>query len=153
MDALRSFTSNNRGMLMNGVYIAAFLVVLFYLYKFLIEGSDLEVTLLNTEVDANTPLSYLIPAKEDLRVKTGGEYTLSFWMFITSWDYRAGLPKSVLQIYDANLVGPSSGSSLLTTIVTHCKALAFRVTGQKKISRATNTMEIDITHSKSRPST
>jgi len=117
MDALRSFTSNNRGMLMNGVYVAAFLVVLFYLYKFLIEGSELEVTLLNTEVDANTPLSYLIPAKEDLRVKTGGEYTLSFWMFITSWDYRAGLPKSVLQIYDSNSVGPSSGNSLLTTIL------------------------------------
>ena len=42
MDTVRSFASNNRGMIMNVVYVVAFLVVLYYLYKFLIAGNELE---------------------------------------------------------------------------------------------------------------
>ena len=114
MDALRNATMNNRGTIMNLVYIAAFLLVLYYLYKFLIAGSDLEVTLLNAEVPANEPMTYALPAKNpDVRVKPGGEYTISFWMYITSWDYRAGLAKSVLQILDTK----APNYSLLTTVL------------------------------------
>ena len=114
MDALRNATMNNRGTIMNLVYIAAFLLVLYYLYKFLIAGSDLEVTLLNAEVPANEPMTFALPAKNpDVRVKPGGEYTISFWMYITSWDYRAGLAKSVLQILDTK----APNYSLLTTVL------------------------------------
>jgi hypothetical protein len=112
MEALRNATVNNRGTIMNIVYIAAFLLVLYYLYKFLIAGSDLEVTLLNTEAPANEPMTYALPVKNpDVRVKPGGEYTISFWMYVTSWDYRAGLAKSVLQILDTK----ATNYSLLTT--------------------------------------
>lgn len=112
MEALRNAATNNRGTIINLVYIAAFLVVLYYLYKFLIAGSDLEVTLLNTEVPANEPMTFALPAKNpDVRVKPGGEYTISFWMYVTSWDYRAGLAKSVLQILDTK----ATNYSLLTT--------------------------------------
>jgi hypothetical protein len=114
MEALRNATVNNRGTIMNLVYIAAFLLVLYYLYKFLIAGSDLEVTLLNAEVPANEPMTFALPAKNpDVRVKPGGEYTISFWMYITSWDYRAGLAKSVLQILDTK----APNYSLLTTVL------------------------------------
>lgn len=112
MEALRNAATNNRSTIMNLVYIAAFLAVLYYLYKFLIAGSDLEVTLLNTEVPANEPMTYALPTKNpDVRVKPGGEYTISFWMYVTSWDYRAGLAKSVLQILDTK----ATNYSLLTT--------------------------------------
>ncbi len=114
MEALRNVATNNRGTIINLVYIVAFLVVLYYLYKFLIAGSDLEVTLLNTEVPANEPMTFALPAKNpDVRVKPGGEYTISFWMYITSWDYRAGLAKSVLQILDTK----APNYSLLTTVL------------------------------------
>jgi hypothetical protein len=112
MDILRNFTVTNRSSIVNVVYIAVFLAVVYYLYKFLIAGSDLEVTLLNTEVAANEPMSYALPVKNsDVRVKPGGEYTISFWMYISSWDYRAGLAKSVLQILDTK----ATNYSLLTT--------------------------------------
>lgn len=112
MESIRNFATLNRGMLFNAVYIVAFLVVLYYLYTFLVSGSDLEVTLLNTEVPANEPMTYALPPKNpDVRVKTGGEYTISFWMYISSWDYRAGLAKSVLQILDTK----ATNYSLLTT--------------------------------------
>jgi len=99
---------------MNVVYLIAFFVVIYYLYKFLIQGSDLEVSILEAEVDANKPQVLIIPnSNPDVRVKYGGEYTISFWMYITSWDYRAGLPKSVLQIVDSSL----PKSSLFTSVL------------------------------------
>ena len=112
--AARTFATANRSTLMNVAYVIVALVVVFYLYKFLIAASDLDLTLLNVEVPANKPMALPLPPKHpDLRVKQGGEYTISFWMYITSWDYRSGLPTSVLQIVDANL----GNSSLLTTIL------------------------------------
>jgi hypothetical protein len=99
---VRNFAGANRPMIINVVYVVAFLVALYYLYKFLIEGSDLEVTLLNYETDGNAANVFKLPGK-DVRVKQGGEYTISFWMYITSWEYRSGLAKSVLQILDANM--------------------------------------------------
>lgn len=113
MEAMRNSFAANRGTIMNAVYILAFLLALYYLYKFLTAGSDLEVALLNNEVDANTPDSYPLPDSQKVRVKAGGEYTLSFWMYINSWDYRAGLAKSVVQIVDS----ADTKNSLLTTIL------------------------------------
>lgn len=99
---VRNFAGANRPMIINVVYVVAFLVALYYLYKFLIQGSDLEVTLLNYEADGNASNAFKLPGK-DVRVKQGGEYTISFWMYITSWEHRAGLAKSVLQILDTNM--------------------------------------------------
>ena len=113
MEALRSQFTANRGSIMNVVYVVAFLVALYYLYKFLTSGSDLEINLLNAEADANTPQSFPLPEGQGLRVKTGGEYTISFWMYINSWDYRAGLAKSVLQIVDSE----SRSNALFTSIL------------------------------------
>lgn len=113
MDTIRSFGTNNRSTIINVIYIIAFLVALYYLYKFLVEGSDLEATLLRTEVDANKPMAYALPSKNGMRVKTGGEYTISFWMYVSSWDYRSGLPKSVLQIFDQTaIVTPRPSASV-----------------------------------------
>lgn len=113
MEVLRSFTTTNRGSIINTVYVIAFLIALYYLYKFLMAGSHLEVSLLDSETDANTPQSFPLPSSDTVRVKAGGEYTVSFWMYINSWDYRAGLAKSVLQIVDSG----DTNNSLLTTIL------------------------------------
>ncbi len=113
MEAVRNYFAGNRGTIMNVVYIVAFLLALYYLYKFLTAGSDMEISLLNNEVDANTAATYQFPDSQKVRVKAGGEYTLSFWMYINSWDYRAGLAKSVLQIVDS----ADTKNSLFTTIL------------------------------------
>jgi len=114
MNSVLAVTTNNSGILMNVAYVLTALVIVYYLYKFLIAASDLDVTLLNLEVPANKPRAFALPPKHpDVRVKQGGEYTISFWMYINSWDYRSGLPKSVLQIVDASL----GNASLLTTIL------------------------------------
>jgi hypothetical protein len=72
----------------------------------LFSSSDNEVALLEAEINANPnrPRILALPAANDtIRVKQGGVYTISFWMYITSWDFRSGLAKSVLQISDSNI--------------------------------------------------
>ena len=113
MEATRAYVSNNRGMLINILYVVVFVIALYYLYLFLVKGNELEVQVLNGEAVANKPAVYTLPKNPEVRVKQGGEYTISFWMYIHSWDYRSGLPKSVLQIVDSNL----RGSTLFTSIL------------------------------------
>lgn len=113
MEGVRNYAINNRGSIMNIVYVIGFLVALWVLYKFLISSSDLEVGLLNAEADANRPQSFPLPDGQQVRVKAGGEYTVSFWMYINSWDYRAGLAKSVLQIVDSSAPSHALFTSIL----------------------------------------
>lgn len=115
MDSAKSFVSANRGMIMNVVYVVAALVAFYLVYIYLFSTSDMEVTLLDTDIPANPAQFIQIPlptTNADLRVKQGGVYTISYWMYITSWDFRSGLPKSVLQIKDLNVT-----NDLLTTIL------------------------------------
>jgi hypothetical protein len=111
MDAARNYLIANRGSAFNVLYVVAFLVALYFIYKFFVSKSDLDVDVLNAETDANVQQVFDLPS--NVRVKTGGEYTISFWTYINSWDYRAGLAKSVLQIIDSNL----GSNALLTTIL------------------------------------
>lgn len=117
MESVRSFASNNRGLITNAVYIMAFLVVLYLIYYYLTAGDELQVDVLTEVVPANkrppTMLPPLASVNPRVRVNSGGEYTLSFWMYVNGWDYRSGLPKSVLQITDSEL----PNAYLLNTIL------------------------------------
>jgi hypothetical protein len=112
MEAARNFATNNRGTIINVVYVVAALLVVYYLYKFLLEGNPAEFVCQNGPTDANKAAAALITKKE-VRATTGGEYTLSFWMYISNWDYRSGLAKSVIQLVNKN----TPNYSLLTTIL------------------------------------
>lgn len=105
MDAARNIVAGNRSLIVNVIYIIAFLVVVYYLYKFYVAGSELDVDLLTMRKSANLPT--VLPITSDkrpkIRIRTGGEYTLSMWLYITSWDTRAGLPKAVFQLLDSGI--------------------------------------------------
>ena len=116
MDSVKSFVNQNRSVIINAVYAVAAMLVLYLIYAFLFSGADNELTLLDQDTVANpgTPYVFTLPLKnEKLRVKQGGVYTISFWMYITSWDFRSGLAKSVLQISDSGI----STNDLLTTVL------------------------------------
>ena len=116
MDSAKSFVNQNRSVIINIVYAVAALLALYLIYVFLFSGADNEITLLDQDMVANpgSPYVYTLPLRnEKLRVKQGGVYTISFWMYITSWDFRSGLAKSVLQISDSGV----STNDLLTTIL------------------------------------
>lgn len=112
MEALRGLANNNRGTIINVVYVVAFFVVLYYLYKFLIAGNELEFIVQSGPTEANVPGGSALN-KQDVLAKSGGEFTLSWWMYISNWDYRSGQAKSVIQLVDQK----TSDYSLLTTIL------------------------------------
>jgi len=107
MDTVRNFVSNNRGMIMNVVYMAVFAVILYLVYYYMTAGDELQINVLMDVQAGNkkpdTPLSAFGQINPLVRINTGGEYTFSFWMYVNGWDYRSGLPKSVLQITDSDL--------------------------------------------------
>lgn len=109
MDALRSFTAGNRANIMNVIYVVACLVALYYLYKFLVAGSYNDINVLDHEIDANKSTTFKLPTHT--RIKTGGEYTISYWMYINSWNHGSGLAKGVLEIRDSS----NTTHTLLTT--------------------------------------
>lgn len=116
MDATRTLFAQNRGLIINILYVIVALIVLYYIYMALFSSSDSEVTLLQAEINANRSKQTILalPRTNDLlRVKSGGAYTVSFWMYITSWDFRSGLAKSVLNIRDSSI----DTNYLLTTIL------------------------------------
>jgi hypothetical protein len=108
MDALRSFSSNNRGSIVNIIYIIAFLVALYYLYKFWVAGNEYDLDILLKKTPANgQPIvkPFVGPGIDQtlVRIRTGGEYTFSFWMYVDSWDYRPGKPKCVFTLQDKDM--------------------------------------------------
>jgi hypothetical protein len=105
METLRAYASNNRGSIINVIYVVAVLVGVYYLYKWLVSGSDMELVVLNKEVDGNVAQSFPLSNNYRLRVRRGGEYTLSFWMYIRNWD-DGGNKRGVLRIMEAGDSSP-----------------------------------------------
>ncbi len=114
MEAIRGFTNANRSMIVNAIYILAFLIVVYYIYKFLTAGSDLDFELTGDPLSASSISTDSIqritgrvdsngkPLYPKCRIKTGGEFTMSMWVYISSYDGAGfqGLPKSVFTILD-----------------------------------------------------
>jgi len=118
MDSVRSFANNNRGTIVNVVYIVAVLIVLYYAYMFLMAGSELHLDLVPQQVNAQVMQHFKFDPdgtnkKPFARITTGGEYTLSFWMYIKDWTVRSGMTKSVITIRDSSVKGSSLFAAMI----------------------------------------
>ncbi len=108
MDSIRGFASANRSMIVNGVYIIAFLIAAYYLYKFLTAGSDLDIRLSGdpqSGTSITTESIFQVTGMESYpkcRIRAGGEFTVSMWLYISSYDANGSLgkPKPVFTISD-----------------------------------------------------
>ena len=146
MDSVRSFASNNRGSIINVVYIAAVLLVLYYVYMFLMAGSELHIDLVPQQVNAQVLQKFEFDQdgtnkKPFARITTGGEYTISFWMYIKDWTIRSGMTKSVLSIRDTSV---KSNSLFVATIYPNEAKLMLRPyvdTSMSSGSSATQTID------------
>ena len=86
------------------ITIAA-LVGLYYLYEYLFGPKSSNVyTLVEKNTPANIdPIKPMIVTSDKLPVLfEGGEFNISTWVYISSWSYRAGFAKSII-----NLGGPN----------------------------------------------
>ncbi len=108
MEAIRGATSLYRGLIINVIYVIAFIVIAYYLYKFFFAGSDLDVTLTRApapgdEITKEGVLTFTgLSDYPKCRIKEGGEFTMSMWIYVDSYSKKQGLPKPVFYINDSD---------------------------------------------------
>jgi hypothetical protein len=100
-----SNSSSPLGRLIPVLIVFAGLVGLYYLYQYLFGPSaSNSVELVSSSLKANIDPAKPITITEDKlpRLVEGGEFTVSTWIYVNNWSYRAGFNKSILSIGGPN---------------------------------------------------
>jgi len=87
-------------------YIVVALVVAYLVSRLVFQGGSQDIAVTGTTQTGAPPegaKTFKITDDGRLRIKSGGEYTFSFWVYINSWGDGSlgGKPKNVLTITDA----------------------------------------------------
>jgi len=107
MNTARSYYAQNSGTVKTGIYIVVAAVIIYYIYGWYTAPTT-NIILLNSKVPANQLTTATISAGKLPAIRSGGAYTLNTWMYINSYDYRPGKPRSVFTIMDAQYYVPGS---------------------------------------------
>lgn len=104
MDQATAFVQDNGSMIGTVVFVVLALIVLYVIYSYMYPASDpTYVQFLENEADARS----VVPvSKRPPTIYTGGDFTLSMWIYIDDWNYRVASPKFLFAIQDQNLKIP-----------------------------------------------
>jgi hypothetical protein len=106
MQQATDFVENNKSMLTTVAFIVVILLILYAVYSYLYPAADpTYVQFLQGEADARkTP----IPVKgSPPAIYTGGDFTLSFWIYIDDWNYRTSKYKFLFALSPQHLTAQS----------------------------------------------
>ena len=87
MEQATQFVNSNRSLLSTLAFLVVIVVLVYMIYTYLYPSEDAAYTqFLNEEADARKPFPKVgkVPA-----IFTGGDFTLSMWIYIDDWNYRA----------------------------------------------------------------
>lgn len=111
MEAASEFVQQNRGILGTVAFLAVCIGLLYLAYSYLYPEDDPTYTrFMEGEADARKPIHLKrgrVPA-----IYTGGDFTLSFWMYVDDWNYRVSASKLLFAISPASM-GQNSRSPLV----------------------------------------
>jgi len=96
MDQVTEFVKQNSSTISTVVLLIACIAVLYYVYQYLYPAEDPTYTaFLKGEADARkgVPVKGKVPA-----IYTGGDFTLSFWIYVDDFNYRASNYKHLFSI-------------------------------------------------------
>jgi hypothetical protein len=97
MDQATQFVQENSSMLSTVAFLAVLIAILYVVYTYLYPADDPTFTqFLRGEADARKPVQLRkskVPA-----IYTGGDFTLSFWVYIDDWNYKASSSKFLFAI-------------------------------------------------------
>lgn len=117
-------------------------IVLYYLYNFFFSTQTYDSkTVLTTAVEANTYSTKdakVIPA-----IVEGGEYSLTFWVYITNFSGKLGTPKHVLELQGLSPSDPKS--TLLVALGPYTNKLMVRVNTNGSENTTTESMDMSST--------
>ena len=87
-------------------YIVAALTIVYLVSRLTFNGASQDIavtTTTQTGAPTSGPVTLKITEDARIRIKSGGEYTFSFWIYINSWGDRGSKPSNVLTIKDAGI--------------------------------------------------
>ena len=97
MDQATQFVQSNSSLLSTIVFLVVLLAILYVVYTYLYPADDPTYTqFLKGEADARKP----VPMKKTKvpAIYTGGDFTLSFWIYIDDWNYKVSSNKFLFAI-------------------------------------------------------
>ena len=101
MDQATQFIQSNSSLLSTVAFLVVILIVLYVVYTYLYPADDPSYTqFLNEEMDARKPM----PIKGKVpSIFTGGDFTLSMWIYIDDWNYRVSTSKFLFALSPPNV--------------------------------------------------
>jgi len=101
MDQAAEYITQNKGIIGTLAFLLVILAILYTVYQYLYPADDPTYTpFLKGEADARKP----VPIKGKVpAIFTGGDFTLSFWIYIDDFNYRAGSYKHLFSIQPKTL--------------------------------------------------
>jgi len=99
MDQVRQYFQQNAGWLSSIVFIVFAAIVVYVVYSYLYPSDDpSHVTFLTYETDARKPPIPLNKGGKTPPIFTGGDFTLSFWVYIDDWNYQVAKYKPLFNL-------------------------------------------------------
>jgi hypothetical protein len=117
MEEVTGFVKQNSSLLSTFAFLIVIIVLLYVVYTYLYPADDPTYTqFLRGEADARKPIS--LDRTSVPSMYTGGDFTLSFWIYVDDWNYKANTYKWLFAIspdnYSRNSYSPIVG--LLTPL-------------------------------------
>jgi hypothetical protein len=113
MEQSGEFLRQNSGIIGTIAVIAVLIAILYVVYTYLYPADDPTFTqFLNGEADARRPVPVTgkVPA-----IYTGGDFTMSLWIYIDDFNYRAATSKFLFAL-SPDILGSTSASPLVGTL-------------------------------------
>jgi hypothetical protein len=95
-----SFVSAGNGVLSNVIFVLVSFVIVYAVYRLVYPQKDPREATVTDFLDGATATTKTTDIAGDKlpMLYTGGEVTLSYWMYVSDWDVRAGRMKHVLNV-------------------------------------------------------
>lgn len=111
MDQAGAYIDQNKGTLGTVAFLVIIIVLLYVAYRYLYPASESDYTkFLSGEHDARKPIHVY---KAVPPIYTGGDFTLSFWIYIDDWNYKAASSKFLFALSPDPISAPTNTSPLV----------------------------------------
>jgi len=108
MDQARQYVQQNGGWISSLMFIVFAAVVIYVVYTYLYPSDDpSHVTFLSYETDARKSPIHLKKGGVTPPIFTGGDFTLSFWVYIDDWNFQAAKYKPLFNLGPMSTSGQS----------------------------------------------